>query len=668
MNSEESRFRELLNEPPFDGSYRKEHCEQLRQHVLEAFDASQANPARPWVRQPFSNWRELMRRPVSRIAAIVLAAAIVCAAFGVLFRAQPPVAFASLIEPILNAKSARFNAVVEGQGLPKQTIRFLILEPGHVRQEMPLGQINIVDMHARKTMTLMPAQKSAMVFNMADMPKEQKHVDFFDQLRTNLRAADGDTASKREPLGKKQIDGRDAIGFRVTQSRADMTIWGDSHTGLPIIVEMKMAMMPEMSVTMTDFEFDVTLDEALFETQPPEGYSLQTLDVKTPTETDLIAVLRLLSDDNEGQFPDTFGNTANATFITHWVQKNPGKQDAAWTEKMMIHILSLTQGLTFAAMLPAESNARYAGKGIKRDDATSAVFWYKPTGASNYRVIHGDLSIKEQDAAPASPNAVPVTLGISIKDMTREMTNRLKVPPGLPAPKPEPPKSPDGVEVKREVPIEPKQRPDDPKARQIINRMTKTYAECKSYRDSGVVTTVFFEKSGERTVEKSFTTAFVRPDRFRFEYKEQKTGDQQSRYIVWSNGKEVQTWWDVKPGIEKPESLGRALAGATGLSGGSAATVAALLTGAGWGNITTIAGAKLLEDGKLDEVECYRVEGAFGNRPMTVWIDKTSYLVRRIDTHTEFDTFRTEQTTTYDPAVNEEIADNLLDFDPPVEN
>ena len=50
---------------------------------------------------------------------------------------------------------------------------------------------------------------------------------------------------------------------------------------------------------------------------------------------------------------------------------------------------------------------------------------------------------------------------------------------------------------------------------------------------------------------------------------------------------------------------------------------------------------------------------------MTVWIDKQSYLVRRIDTQTQTNDVRVEETTTYEPIIDADIADDLLKFDPP---
>jgi outer membrane lipoprotein-sorting protein len=210
--------------------------------------------------------------------------------------------------------------------------------------------------------------------------------------------------------------------------------------------------------------------------------------------------------------------------------------------------------------------------------------------------------------------------------------------------------------------------PEALKAQDVLDRMAKVYAGCKSYRDSGVVKTVFIQDANNHTVEKPFTTAFVRPDRFRFEYKEKQDG-QERRYLVWRKGKEVQTWWDIKPGIEKPESLDLALAGATGVSGVSAHTVPALLlpNEVGGRRLTDMTGAKRIEDAKLDKVDCFRIEGKYADSPMTLWIDKKTFLVRRIDSQQKFGNFRTEATTTYDPVTDDEIPDKKLEFDPPKE-
>lgn len=223
---------------------------------------------------------------------------------------------------------------------------------------------------------------------------------------------------------------------------------------------------------------------------------------------------------------------------------------------------------------------------------------------------------------------------------------------------------------------------DSDTAESILENMEQMYANCTSYYDSGIVTTLIIQEAGERTVEKPFTTAFVRPDRFRFEYVEQLEDGRESRYIVWENGPLVQVWWSIGPAefLDMVDSsLSFALAGGTGISGGSAHTVPTLLLPdeiGGW-RLMDMTEAKRIEDAKLDESgcevaeaseqgdDCYRIQGQQADSPMTLWIEKTTLLVRRIDKQHQFDDFRTETTTTYDPVINGEISDGMLEFGAP---
>jgi hypothetical protein len=51
--------------------------------------------------------------------------------------------------------------------------------------------------------------------------------------------------------------------------------------------------------------------------------------------------------------------------------------------------------------------------------------------------------------------------------------------------------------------------------------------------------------------------------------------------------------------------------------------------------------------------------------PMTIWIGKQSHLVRRVNTETNPPQLRAE--FTIEPTINVEIAEKLLELDPPVE-
>jgi outer membrane lipoprotein-sorting protein len=234
----------------------------------------------------------------------------------------------------------------------------------------------------------------------------------------------------------------------------------------------------------------------------------------------------------------------------------------------------------------------------------------------------------------------------------------------------------------------------DLSAAEILERMAKIYAKCKTYQDTGCVTIVFTSADGQHTDKRPFSTAFVRPDRFRFEFKSSFDGSKWHRYIVWAEGKDVRTWWDIRPGVEKQSSLSLGLAGPTGVSGGSAHTIPSHLMpdSIGGKRFTDLTELKLLEDAKLGGVDCFRIKGKLvinldptelervrkkvrkvtgkdptpsKRGPETLWIDKSTFLLRRIDEETQFDNFRTESTTTYEPLIDERIADKQLKFDPP---
>src|SRR5712692_9861378 len=149
-------------------------------------------------------------------------------------------------------------------------------------------------------------------------------------------------------------------------------------------------------------------------------------------------------------------------------------------------------------------------------------------------------------------------------------------------------------------------------ATDIMQRMAETYKSCKSYQDSGTVTTIFHHKDGKQHESlKPFTTAFVRPDRFRFEFKDSFDGHKWHRYIVWARGKEIRTWWDIRSKLEQHDSLAFGLAGPTGVSGGSAHTIPALLLPEQilGSRLTNLTEPKRLDDADLMRIACYRVQG-----------------------------------------------------------
>jgi hypothetical protein len=232
-------------------------------------------------------------------------------------------------------------------------------------------------------------------------------------------------------------------------------------------------------------------------------------------------------------------------------------------------------------------------------------------------------------------------------------------------------------------------------ADQIIAGMAAAYAGCHSYRDTGRVQTRFSahnELPGFDS-DRPFRTAFTRPHRFRFEFSSACPGSTEwHRYIVHSDKGLVQTWWDVRPGVKREPSLGLALAGATGVSGGSAHTVPALLIPkeVGGQRLTALGELTRLSDEDAGGVRCYCIQGRFpaptgpqadaARRlfrtmtgmdppdvfdPMVLWIDRETLLLRRIEKSAAPFGDGAQEVTTYEPAIDDQISDDELAFDVP---
>jgi hypothetical protein len=166
------------------------------------------------------------------------------------------------------------------------------------------------------------------------------------------------------------------------------------------------------------------LDPSLFSLEPPAGYTVQTETVTLPTEEDLVNILRLTAEHNNGIFPSAIGQnkeymhaiqaasqseaekllkTTEAQKLMNELRAKYGKDQPGfmkeWMKEWMKMVGPLTQkhmkGMSFYGMLKPESDSHYAGKDVKLGMPDPPIFWYKPTGADKYRVIYADLSVKE---------------------------------------------------------------------------------------------------------------------------------------------------------------------------------------------------------------------------------------------------------------------------------
>jgi outer membrane lipoprotein-sorting protein len=406
VNQQETDFSRLLRDVPCDDSPGLEHRQFLRERVLEEFDRKSTAATAPagWKRA-LTKGREIMRRPIPRLIAFTTACAAIAALWLVVPGGQTAAqAFNRFAEAVVTAKTAKFQMEVNIEGQPKQTFQAFYLAPEKYRQELP-GMVNISDFQAGKMVAVMPEQKKVMVMNLKGAAQNKLAKSHFAQLRELLAGARDAKEDKYERLGEKEIDGKKALGFRYDSPADTVTLWGDPATGAPVRIESVWGGLPHTETVMSHFEINVELKESLFDTTPPEGYKVQSLDIDASAtcEEDLVKAFGACSDISGGEFPETL-DTAGVTrlIIKYTADKIKDKQDVPdeQMQELMKQSIAIGRGFQFVLTLPESADAHYAGKGVKRDTKDRPIFWYKPEGAQKYRVLYADLSMHDAESPP----------------------------------------------------------------------------------------------------------------------------------------------------------------------------------------------------------------------------------------------------------------------------
>ena len=357
---------------------------------------------------------------ISRLAAAIIIAAVAgTAAFLTLGNGGTSIAWADVQEQIRNARTMTLKATMEMEGMPKwmekaglanMEMKMMFKSPGLMRQEMAMGpskSITIVDMQQNKMILLVEAQKKAITYDLTELPaeerKKQEEQDFLARIKKLIEESETE-------LGDKKIDGRAVKGYRVEKGNQVITIWADAETAQP--VEMTMTMFQgETKMTMSDFNFDVELDDALFSLDVPKGYTVdkKQIEFKEPSADDLVEMLRIWAKVRGGTFPNVLTPSLFMKDTMNFVKA--GKDGKLENQKFMKEFekadgQKISLVITRAIVLVAQhGEAHYAGKGVKLGDAKTAIFWYRPKDSEAYKVIYGDLRIEDvaEEDLPQAP-------------------------------------------------------------------------------------------------------------------------------------------------------------------------------------------------------------------------------------------------------------------------
>jgi len=166
---------------------------------------------------------------------------------------------------------------------------------------------------------------------------------------------------------------------------------------------------------------------------------------------------------------------------------------------------------------------------------------------------------------------------------------------------------------------------------QILQSLADKYAQCRSYSDCGVVD--FDDVKGNKE-QLEFRTHFSRPNYFCFEWQDfgPRRGKSSDFSTLWSMNNQTRTKY--RWGIAEKESLGLAIAGATGCSAGAAHVVPSLLLETVRDHskhLLLVTDLTLLPNEELDGTVCYVLRASlFKYHDHTLWIASNDFALRKL--------------------------------------
>ncbi len=305
------------------------------------------------------------------------------------------------------------------------------LAPSRHRIEDHVGTIQLIDTEANKAIQLDVKRRVALVVEgqLADGMALLSPVRLVKALRDHFRS-DRVVAEGVEELGEREVDGIKTIGLRSTMNGEVVEAWVDPSTHLPLEVRVRLAIPSHLAggqdVTMwrvmTDFEYDVEVDETLMAVEVPEGYSVVsmpdiTVDHSPATVDDLIALLRICAKHNDSLFPLSLKMNDDQGTCMAIMKQHAGRLDGQSTSDIekraalkAVTEFGTIMGRTDAFLFSLrEENDLHYFAGARLGQHNRPLLWYSPGADGHYKVVYADLSVKDvsADALPTEPAQSP---------------------------------------------------------------------------------------------------------------------------------------------------------------------------------------------------------------------------------------------------------------------
>lgn len=238
-----------------------------------------------------NRWRHIMRNRVVRYA--TAATVLILAGLTIHYFGGSPdgasITFAQVLDQIQTFRPYAYTDTTCYHERDRVSeLRRKVLSQTKRREELSGGIVRIFD-YSREpvgTLTLDRNTKRAVWKTYLDQAATVINRDVLQELR---RFESESMRHQVEDRGLKVVNGKKTKCFYVPDKQVQTTVWVDLNSKLPVRIEKHLPTR-NMTMIMTDFDFDPQFDLSQFDRTPPEGYTLTEQSVgaqsrsQTPTE------------------------------------------------------------------------------------------------------------------------------------------------------------------------------------------------------------------------------------------------------------------------------------------------------------------------------------------------------------------------------------------------
>ena len=411
MNDNKENIEQVLEGVTFDDASDHGHQDLLEHKLLLNFNAAQPRHN--------ATWRIIMNNKMTKLAAAAMIVIGVFVGFAI-FSGTSSVSWAQVRQQVAAVKAvmykAKVNATENGQPFQLQIEATLADEHG-TRMDAYMG-----DQLLGTSFTLADTKTHISIF-----PAQKKYIEV--ALTEEIRIENGDPkliveaflGGDYKKLGRREINGVTVEGVQSNDvsptegvpgggglmealeglsAKVIASLWVDVATGWPVEITLDITDEnggEQMTIVVSDFQWDAQIDPTTFASVIPEGYELMyKVNAENLEEgNQLVEGLKYFAQINDGKYPAKLSIRDVVGEIGNIYRAKSGDPSFQIDDSQ---VSTLKYGAQFFGELEAEGkDPVYRGATVTAADSDKVLLRWK-LDDGRYRVIFGDLRIEDVSA------------------------------------------------------------------------------------------------------------------------------------------------------------------------------------------------------------------------------------------------------------------------------